>query len=267
MKTEDNTNPLNTNSAKKRNSILLLIIGLISIFAVLFGLSQFGLGNTELIEAKLLQPSDENYPKVNQNPKQVVKFTAIMPEGWPTEFTLEYSVTTHQVGQTPLFLSSKGCPWTQRKPFWIKMPLQLKRQGENYEGTFAIDYFEPGICDWQLSGIHSSILTYWLGLPIYSSHTSAHPDPKIDLENKIIHKWCSKNGIRKKHLEAENQIYDCTSFDMLSSTVDPPPGFEESIPENQKEGYLGFTQYMRVMKVEFHDTDRAIDEYVQRQSK
>lgn len=212
-----------------------------------------------------LQPGDANYPHVTESPKQIVQFTAIVPDSLTPEIHLIYNVKWNQDDRVPnKFTSSPGCAWTQQSPFYIDMRLPLKRAGNSYTGTFSPDIFQRGACDWHLSEIDSPNVRSAIAFFGDSLHTSGHPFPGVDLTTLTSHIWCTHKG---KHPPRDstklNELIDCTNFAMIGIFTNLPPGFEASVPSENKDWDIHFTQYLTSFTVEFHDLDTLVPAYVE----
>lgn len=213
-----------------------------------------------------LQPGDVNYPVVNPTPEQVVKFTAIIPDGWPADFHLIYMVNVEQQIRFGKPFSPLGCAWTQNKQFYVDVPLVLQKYDKVYKGEFTVDYFLPGACQWSMYNITSPVLRPALAIRTHSEHPNSKPGHGLDLTRENLHIWCTKHGKGFKKSAALNDQYDCTSFNMVEIFTDLPAGFKETVPEEQRDWSNLFTQYLREMSVEIHDLDKLIPEYLTRAS-
>lgn len=238
--------------------IFLLFVGLLVFF--------FWRSEEPNSPAQALQPGDVNYPVVNPAPEQVVKFTAIIPDGWPAEFRLLYMVTVDQQNKSKKLISPPGCAWKQNKQFYVDVPLLLQRQDKVYKGDFTVDYFLPGACQWSMYNINSPVLRSALVFRIHSSHPNSQPGLGLDLTKQKLHIWCTKHGKGLKKSAALNEQYDCTPFGMVELFTDLPVGFKETVPEEQRDWPNTFSQYLREMSVEIHDLDQLIPEYLSRAS-
>ena len=118
-------------------------LGLFSLFSV----SSAG-PHIESQPNRMLQPCDQDYPKINSSPSHTVQFRAVIPDGVSAEFHLIYGVATRQIGSA--FSAPRGCRWSQATPFYVDLPLKSERSEDGYRGIFSADYFQSGECGWDL---------------------------------------------------------------------------------------------------------------------
>lgn len=213
----------------------------------------------------VLHPGDVNYPHLSISPKQIVQFTATVPDGLPHDFHLLYNVESSQDDKDPqLFTSPPGCAWRQQSPFYVDILLTLKRTGNRYTGSFSPDVFEPGPCVWHMTAMMSPNVRSGVVYLSHSLHNNGHPFPDLDLTTQTVHIWCTRKGKdqpRKSLVPSE--LIDCTPFQMIRIFTELPPGFDASVPAEDKLWNIHITQFLRSLTVEFHDLDALIPAYVE----
>ena len=212
----------------------------------------------EHISARALNPKDLDYPVVNTTPNQIVKFNAIIPKGYLKEFHLHFVVDAKQdYPNNKVFVSPKGCNWTNNNQFYINRDVELKQEsGDLYTGIFVMDYFLPGKCKWHLVSMSSPMFKGEIFYYRQSGHSNSRPFSDINLEENNIHIWCTGKNISNKKLEPnaglDERVY-CTNFSFIGYYV--PPSFYESIPSDEKKWDIHVTQYLKTLTVVFHDLD------------
>jgi hypothetical protein len=236
-------------------------------FMLTFGaiLSITGCGVAPDVKNVQLQPGDSNYPQLTESPKQIVQFTAIVPDSLSSEIHLIYNVRWHQDDRDPnKFTSPEGCAWTQQSPFYVDMTLALKRKGNSYTGSFSPDIFQRGDCDWHLTEIDSPNVRTAIAFFIDTLHTSGHPFTGLDLTTYSSHIWCTRKGNHPPRKSTQlNELIDCTNFEMIGLFTSPPPGFEVSVPLEDRKWNNTITKYLTSLTVKFHDLDALIPAYVE----
>jgi hypothetical protein len=218
---------------------------------------------------RMLQPGDQDYPKINSSPSHTVQFRAVIPGGVSAEFHLIYGVATRQIGSA--FSAPRGCRWSQATPFYVDLPLKLERSVDGYRGIFSADYFQSGECGWDLYSLISPMLTTWVSSdksgPVIiftrSLHTNSHPYPFLDLATQRIDIWCTR-AYRPSAIKipADRAQPRCTDF--INANYDLPEGFSESVPLKKRgEWNIHGTQYLQFLTVEFHDLDGLVASYLE----
>ena len=215
---------------------------------------------SEHVSSRELNPVDLDYPIVNTAPNQIVKFNAIIPNGYSKKFRLHYLVDSKQdYPNNKIFVSPQGCSWTNNNQFSINRDLELKLESGNlYTATFVMDYFLPGKCKWHLDSMSSPMFKGKIFYYGQSGHSNSRPFADLNLEENNIHIWCTEKYRRNKKLEPNprlNERVDCTTLSFVELFVDKPLGFYESIPVDEKEWDIHVTQYLKTLTVVFHDLD------------
>jgi hypothetical protein len=229
---------------------------------------------SEIPKGRVLTPGAADYPTLNPDPQQVVKFIAVVPAGLSSEFHLHYFVDRQEDPNDPShYTSPPGCDWTQKSTFAVDMPLKLEKAGDTYKGSFALDHFQPGPCGWHLDSITSpnygtgSADSPKLRLPflwfLHSDATTSHPAATVDLTTEHIHLWCTHRAEPPPQFPQWKGRLFCSSPDALRYQVkDVPADFWASI--RTEEFFVSntyATQYLRSLTVEFHDLDAMLDAY------
>lgn len=212
--------------------------------------------------SRALKPGDADYPQLNPSPSQPVQLTLIAPDGLPVGFVIQYSVSWHQEGdQTPS--APAGCRWTYESQFSVEMPLGLKKSGNVYRGSFFQDYFQPGVCGWHIHSLVAPIVRTDVAYFNQALATNSHSLPGVDFETNTTHIRCTRNRRTwPGMLPPPYEETDCTVGLVADLKVDLPNDFWQSIPADQRLGSYHVNQYLRRLRVEFHDLDPMISDYV-----
>lgn len=202
-----------------------------------------------------LRPGELDYPVDNPSPSHSVQFIAIVPPSLSIRFQYGYRASVDQKD------ADTGDTACQRQvapeiaePLFVEQTLSLVQNGDTYRGTFAIDRFQPGICNWAFSGISaladdpSSRGT--LLAAVYDDHGNALPDDHLD-------EWCIKApAIDPEYPEI------CLSLKALQRLRIPiPADFVAAVPLSQQDdgraAHVGPNS--RTITVQFHDVDALLE--------
>lgn len=155
-----------------------------------------------------LQPNDLDYPKLNTAPKQIVKFNAVIPDGFSKEFHLHYDVEYKQdYPNNSVYISPPGCNWTNESQFSINRSVELKQESGNlYTATLVLDYFLAGACKWHFRSMSSPMFGGDIFYYSESAHANPHPHPNLNLETEAIHIWCTEKYRRNKKDEPNPKL-------------------------------------------------------------
>lgn len=95
-------------------------------------------------------------PQPNPNPKHVVRVTGRIPSSLHVKFFAHYFIDSKASECTPSLLQQWGGAgiWN----YFREDELEVKRVGEHYETTFAVDKYLPGTCHWVFDGVSSRIV-------------------------------------------------------------------------------------------------------------
>jgi len=148
--------PLGSFAMKRRgmNSVLMLFA---TSAILLLGSSRSEGGPEDL------KPGDANYPAENAHPVRIAQFTAVLPSWLHVHFNLVYMPALSgnwKPGEAPCsHLSRDGVAavYSVSVPLVLSVYQDQAAQGQSYRGTFAVDRFKPGRCQWELVEVRYSI--------------------------------------------------------------------------------------------------------------
>jgi hypothetical protein len=251
-------------------------------------------------QSRELKPGDPDYPMVNDHPGQVVQFTAIVPPTLPNELRIFYSVdfiTRNNPDGTLLAYESPSpkCRWKPTDEFYVELPIQLKKEGNTYRGSIALDYFQPGSCGWHFSQMRSPIVrnpvisygNIFHGRPVdLAKITPILRDPSAGLGakslgtpileshgdgiNERIDIWCTQQSKNPPNKDPNvrnqpDQINNCADLRFANGFfIDLPADLYASVPRNElMDGpplFLDRTHAQSII-LEFHDIDELVADY------
>ena len=192
------------------------------------------------------KPGDKNYPVENPHPTHYIEFTASIPPTLSVNFQVTY-LANPAAGGPP---DTEGTCVTkvglsETAPFGVYLPLQLKREGDTYRGSIAVDRFLPGYCEWGVFALRYRE-THDEGdefepIAIFSTTKSVASVGQL-------HLWCVRDNKSSSALHFEQ----CGIPISMQAFI--KPGFENSIPEDQRRSYrVDTSPSIRSIQVTFHD--------------
>lgn len=193
-------------------------------------------GSTEV------HPGDPDYPADNPHASALVEFTATVPS------------TLHPVFSTAYLASARACQRTigggVQTPLGFDAPLHLTQSQNTYRGTFAIDRFQPGNCEWRFVGMGYETrdpAAYGGPLLRYDERPGRPASVRLDI-------WCARAPrISPSHPRLCGSLKFLASFQGIVS-----PETLSAVPASvhaDSDAQIG--PDTRTVVVEFHDIDAS----------
>jgi hypothetical protein len=135
-----------------------------------------------------LKPGDFSYPGVISKPNLVIPLILSEPDWVGMQLVANY------VSDANLFCGHEILG-AGRYPYWVSVPINMTRAGDEYRGDVVIDRFKPGHCHWRFVdvGYGGWAEGIWNSLAVFaeSGGLPAVPGPRIEF-------WCYRVTYEQK---------------------------------------------------------------------
>jgi hypothetical protein len=202
-----------------------------------------------------IKPGEPDYPAKNPTPTHLIQFTAKIPATLSVEFAAGYRASANAgSGISSGIACQREVGLGVSSPLSLSVPIDLTRSGDSYRGTFAIDWFQPGRCDWGFQGLGYALQNAWPqgGAIAFIGGRSAGQGEGISAVEMRVDVWCVKDPkapdpVHPERCAGLQQIKNGFSVPDIVSRI-PPAERGDNVP-------VTLTSDIRVLTVHFHDLD------------